>query len=526
MAFAPTFRNSKQSSEEFMTDAQYAVVMQGVVKRFPGVVANDGVDLQVKRGEIHALLGENGAGKTTLMNILYGMYHPDEGAIYINGKHVVIHSPQDAIQMGIGMVHQHFRLVQTHTVTENVVLGMGGGPLFQEQKARQEISELAERYNLQVDPSARIWQLSAGEQQRVEILKALYRGADILILDEPTSMLTPGEIEELLKTLHRMTEEGKTIIFITHKLDEVTAVSHQVTVLRQGKVIATVDTAETSERELARLMVGREVLFRLHREDVELGETVLQVENLHAVNDKNLPALQGISFEVREGEILGIAGVAGNGQRELVETLTGMRPPVSGKIFLKNRDITRTSPRFRIDHGMSCVPSERLTAIMPNMSIAENMILKTYRQPPISRGPFLDYRAVNSYADRLIAEYAVKTPGRETPMKLLSGGNIQRALLARELSSQPAVLIAASPTGGLDVGATETVWTVLLDQRLQKRAVLLVSEDLEEVMTLSDRIAVLYAGKIMGIVRGEEKNLEDIGLMMAGALHLPQEEWV
>ncbi len=509
-----------------MTDDRDAVVMRGIVKRFPGVIANDGIDLDVRRGEIHALLGENGAGKTTLMNILYGIYHPDEGEIYINGEKVVIHSPQDAIRLGIGMVHQHFRLVQTHTVTENVVLGLGDGLLFREQEARQRIAELAERYSLQVDPAARIWQLSAGEQQRVEILKALYRGADILILDEPTSMLTPSEIEELLKTLHRMTEEGKTIIFITHKLDEVTAVSHRVTVLRQGKVVATLDASETDERELARLMVGREVLFRLSREAVEVGEKVLRVENLHARNDKGLPALKGITLDVRAGEILGVAGVAGNGQRELVETLTGLRAATEGRILLNGRDITRTSPRARIDLGMSCVPSERMTALVPNMSIAENMILKVYRRPPISRGPFLDYKEVRTYADRLIEEYSVLTPSRETPVKLLSGGNIQRALLARELSSQPALLIAASPTGGLDVGATETVWKVLLEQRKQERAVLLISEDLEEVMTLSDRVAVLYEGEIMGIVAGKEENLEKIGMMMAGALRLPQEEWV
>ncbi|MEW6718320.1 MAG: ABC transporter ATP-binding protein [Chloroflexota bacterium] len=508
-----------------MADAQQAVVMRGVVKRFPGVMANDGVDLEVWRGEIHALLGENGAGKTTLMNILYGIYHPDAGEIHVSGEHAVIRSPQDAIHLGIGMVHQQFRLVQTHTVTENVILGMGDGLLFREREARQRIKELAEKYSLQVDPEARVWQLSAGEQQRVEILKALYRGAAILILDEPTSMLTPSEIEELLKTLHRMTEEGHTIIFITHKLDEVTAVSHRVTVLRRGKVIATLETAQTNERELAHLMVGREVLFRLAKEPVKTGEAVLRVDDLHALSDKNLPALKGISLEVCAGEILGVAGVAGNGQREFVEALTGLRPVTGGFIFLKDSEITRTAPRVRIDSGMSCVPSERLTAFIPNMSIAENMILKTYRQAPISKGPLLDHKTVNAYADRLIQEYAVMTPSRETPVKLLSGGNIQRALLARELSTQPALLIAASPTSGLDVGATETVWKLLLEQRKQGRAVLLVSEDLDEVMTLSDRIAVLYEGEIMGIVHGEENNLEQIGLMMAGALRLPQEKW-
>lgn len=503
-----------------------AVLMRGITKRFPGVVANDRIDLEVKEGEIHALLGENGAGKTTLMNILYGIYHPDEGEIRIRGRPVVIRSPQDAIRLGIGMIHQQFRLVPTHTVTENVVLGMKQGILFREREARQQIEALARNYHLEVDPDARIWQLSAGEQQRVEILKALYRRAQILILDEPTSMLTPGEIEDLLKTLHRMKEEGHTLIFITHKLDEVTAISDRVTVLRQGKVVATLETAKTNERELAQWMVGREVLFRLNREKAQVGETVLRVENLHVLNDKQLPALKGVSFEVRRGEILGIAGVAGNGQRELVETLIGLRPAVQGAIFLNGRSLTNLPPRARIEAGIACVPGERMTALVPGMSIAENMILKAYRQPAFGKSGMLDRRAVNDHADRLIAEYAVVTPGRETPVKLLSGGNIQRALLARELSSQPSLLIVASPTSGLDVGATETVWKILLEQRRQGRAILLISEDLEEVMTLSDRVAVLYEGEIMGIVHGEENNLERIGLMMAGALRLPREEWV
>ncbi len=509
-----------------MTDAQQAVVMRGILKRFPGVIANEDVNLEVGVGEIHALLGENGAGKTTLMNILYGIYQQDSGEIYIRGELTEIHSPQDAINLGIGMVHQHFRLVETHTVTENVVLGLGKNFLFKEKEARRKIRELADKYGLNVDPDAKIWQLSAGEQQRVEILKALYRGAQILILDEPTSMLTPVEIEELLNTLHRMTEEGHTIIFITHKLDEVTSVSHRVTVLQHGKVVTTLETAKTDENELARLMVGREVLFRLEKEPVEIGSPVLHIENLHALNDKDLPALKGINLEVRVGEILGVAGVAGNGQREFVEALTGLRSVSQGSIVLKGEDITKSSPRARIDSGMSCIPSERLRALIPNMSIAENMILKNYRRPPISSGPVLDQKKINSFADELIAEYEVKTPNRETPIKMLSGGNIQRALLAREISTEPSVLIAASPTSGLDVGATETVWKLLLEQREQGRAVLLVSEDLDEVFTLSDRIAVLYEGEIMGILPGKDENLEKIGLMMAGASRLTKEEWV
>lgn len=508
-----------------MTDDQLSVVMRGITKRFPGVIANDSCNLEVKRGEIHALLGENGAGKTTLMNILYGIYQQDEGEIFINGKQVHIHSPQDSINLGIGMVHQHFRLVETHTVTENIILGMSGGLRFNQREIQDKIRELAEKYQLEVDPKARIWQLSAGEQQRVEILKALYRGAEILILDEPTSMLTPTEIGDLLKTLHRMTEEGQSIIFITHKLDEVTSVSHRVTVLKHGKAISTLETASTSREELARLMVGREVIFRLHKEPGEIGDKLLEIENLQAENDKGLPALKGINLKLRAGEILGVAGVAGNGQRELVEALIGLRPVTNGSIFLSGIDITRLSTRQRIDRGLACIPSERGRALVPNMSIAENLILKNYRKPPISQGAVVDYSNVNKYADRLINEYQVKTPSRETPMKLLSGGNIQRALLAREISTEPDVLIAATPTGGLDVGATETVWKLLLEQRKHGRTVLLISEDLDEVMTLADRIAVLYEGEIMGILPGEEKYLDQIGLMMAGALRIPVEDW-
>jgi simple sugar transport system ATP-binding protein len=346
-----------------------------------------------------------------------------------------------------------------------------------------------------------------------------------MILDEPTSMLTPGEIEELLKTLHRMTEEGKTIIFITHKLDEVTAVSDRVTVLREGKVIASLKTAETNERELARLMVGREVLFRLSKEKAPVGEVVLQIDDLQALDDRELPALRGISLNVRAGEILGLAGVAGNGQRELVETLIGLRKSTGGQVYLQGREITHLSPRERIDARLACVPGERFTALIPTMSVAENMILKNYRYPPISKGPFLDRQAVGQYAERLIAEYSIATPDPWTPLKLLSGGNIQRALLARELSANPVLLVAAHPTSGLDVGATETIWQLLLEQRTQGRAVLMISEALEEIMTLSDRIAVIYEGEIMGVVRSEDAELEEIGLMMAGAHRIPMEAW-
>jgi simple sugar transport system ATP-binding protein len=492
------------------------ILMRGITKRFPGVVANDNVTFEARAGEIHALLGENGAGKTTLMNILYGIYQPDAGEIYIKGRRVIIRSPHDAIRLGIGMVHQQFRLVPTHTVAENIVLGLPGNFIFSDRAIRQHIEQLAQTYGLRVDPQAYVWHLSAGEQQRVEILKALYRGAEILILDEPTSMLTPRETQDLMRLLRQMAAEGKTIIFITHKLDEVTAASHRVTVLRQGRVVATQETATTDARTLARLMVGREVLFRLDKQPTQQNHTVLRVEHLHACNDKGLPAVRDLSFHVTAGEILGIAGVAGNGQRELVETLVGLRPVTRGQIFLREKEVTHCSPRARIEQGIGYVPGERMRALVPGLSVAENLILKNYRQPPIARGHFLDRAAIRAHADQLIAQYGVATPSRETPVKLLSGGNLQRVLLAREIAGAPSLLIAAHPTSGLDVGATEYIWQLLLAQREQGRAILLVSEDLEEILALSDRIAVMFEGQLMGILPAARAPLETIGLMMAG----------
>jgi simple sugar transport system ATP-binding protein len=491
--------------------------MRGITKQFPGVLANDCVDFEARAGEIHALLGENGAGKTTLMNILYGIYQPDEGEIFVRGSQVEIRSPREAIQLGIGMIHQHFRLVTTHTVAENIVLGLSENFLFPEQAAGKKIEEFSSKYNLTVDPKARIWQLSAGEQQRVEIIKALYRGADILILDEPTSMLTPGEAEDLFAILKRMAEEGNTIIFITHKLEEVMAISDRVTVLRQGRVEATLETSQTNKRELARLMVGREVLFRIGKDERKPGREVLRVENLHTLNDKGLPAVRGVSITISQGEIVGIAGVAGNGQRELVEALAGLRPITQGRVFIDGQEITHSSPREIIESGVCYVPGERLTALVPDMSVAENLILKSYRHRRFSQGPFLDGRSIANYAEDLIARYEVSTPSRDTPLKLLSGGNIQRVMLARETSESPRLLIAAHPTSGLDVGAIEYIWKLLLTERERGVAVLLISEDLEEVFTLSDRIAVMFEGEFMGILPVAEADLEEVGLMMAGS---------
>ncbi|RLG46416.1 MAG: heme ABC transporter ATP-binding protein [Thermoproteota archaeon] len=492
--------------------------MKGIVKTFPGVVANDHIDFEVRAGEIHALLGENGAGKTTLMNILFGIYQPDEGEIYVRGKRVEIRSPRDAMHLGIGMVHQHFMLVEKHTVAENIALGFATKFFFPTEEIARKIREFSEKYGLTVDPHAYIWQLSAGEQQRVEIIKALYRGADILILDEPTSVLTPKETNELFSILKRMREEGKAIIFITHKLDEVFAISDRVTVLRKGKVIGKLKTSETNKKELARLMVGREVLFRLEREPVQKGKIVLEVIDLHALNDKGLPALKGVSFTIAEGEILGLAGVAGNGQKELVEVLTGLRKAEKGKVLIRGVDVTNASPRRIAELGVAHIPEERLKhGLVPNMSVAENLILKRYYKQPYCDKFFIDKKKVLKDAEELIDKFNIMTPSPMTPAKLLSGGNIQRLILARELAGSPDVIIAAHPTYGLDVGATEYIRKILLKERKRGSAILLVSEDLEEIMELSDRIAVMFEGEIMGILPAEKANLEDIGLMMAGA---------
>lgn len=499
------------------------VIMKGIVKRFPGVVANDHIDFAVRAGEVHALLGENGAGKTTLMNILYGLYQPDEGKIYIQGKKVAIRLPRDAIGLGIGMVHQHFMLVHPHTVAENIVLGLSSAKfLFPVREVRTRVAELSEKYGLKVDPEARIWQLSAGEQQRVEIIKALYRGADVLILDEPSTMLAPGEVRELFANLRRMADEGRAIIFITHKLDEVMAISDRVTILRHGKVVANRNTSETNKRELTQMMVGREVLFYVERKPVRKGEVVLEVENLHALNGKGLPVLKGISFAIHGGEILGIAGVAGNGQRELIEVITGLRRAVKGRVSMLGEDVTNRSPGEIAENGVTHIPEERIRmGLIPNMSVGENLILKNYRRPPFSNWLFLNLPFIHERTERLISEYNIVTPSKETPAKLLSGGNIQKLILAREISEKPRLIVAAHPTCGLDVGVTEQIRRLLLEQRESGVAILLVSEDLDEIMQMSDRIAVMFEGNIGGIVDAGEAKVEEIGMMMMGAKEAP-----
>jgi simple sugar transport system ATP-binding protein len=492
--------------------------MRNITKRFPGVVANDRVTLEVQAGEVHALLGENGAGKTTLVRILYGLYQPDAGDILIRGQSVRIRSPRQAIALGIGLVPQRFLLVHRHSVAENIALGLAGTRfLFPLRRVEQRIREVGERYGLEVDPRARIWQLSPGEQQRVEILKALIRGSEILILDEPTGLLTPQEAKALFQVLERMRARGHAIIFITHKLGEVVEIADRVTVLRRGKVMATLATAEADQKALARLMVGREVEVRRQKRQDMPGDPVLTVANLWVRNDRGLPALRGVSFTVHQREILGVTGVAGNGQRELVEVVTGLRQPEAGRVHILGREMTVGSARALFEAGMAHIPEERYrVGIVPTMSVAENLVLRHYRYPPFIRGPFLNQRAVAQFAQQAITTYDIATTSTATPVSLLSGGNIQKLILARELSGHPRVIVAAHPTYGLDVGATERIHQLLLQQREQGVAILLVSEDLEEVMRLSDRIMVLCSGEVMGIVPAATAEREQLGLMMAG----------
>ena len=500
------------------------IKMVDITKKFPGVIANDKIDFEVRRGEIHALLGENGAGKTTLMNVLYGLYTPDAGEIYIRGKKVTIRSPDDAIGHKIGMIHQHFTLVPPFTVTQNIILGLKFPKgVLKVGQAEKKVAELSKKYGLKVDPRAQIWQLSVGEQQRVEILKALYRGAEILILDEPTSVLTPGEVRDLFKTLRSLAKAGTSIVFISHKLDEVMEISDRVTVLRDGKLVATKKTSATDKRELARLMVKREVIFRLKKPKAKLGKSALEIKKVSALSDRKLPALKEVSLSVREGEILGVAGVAGNGQRELAEVIAGVRKATGGKVIVKGKDMTNRSPSEIVEAGVGRIPEDRLDmGLITDLSVKENLVMETLQDFSdravllFPKGFFLNHQAIDKYADRLISEFKVVTPSREVPSKTLSGGNLQRLILARVLARNPKILIASEPTRGLDVGATEYIRRKLLEQKKEGAAILLISEDLEEILTLSDRVAVMYEGKVMGIVPTRKAKIEEIGMMMAG----------
>ena len=492
--------------------------MCNITKSFPGVLANDDVCFDINQGEVHALLGENGAGKSTLMRQLYGLYRPDEGQILINGKPFVFNSPADAIAAGIGMIHQHFMLVPTVTVAENVALGLKSSrePRLDLDRVSTRIRDLAKLYGLKVEPSAYIWQLSVGEQQRVEILKALYRGASLIILDEPTAVLTPQEVNDLFLTFKQMASDGHALVFISHKLNEVMAISNRVTVLRDGRVMGTRQTSEVSKNELVKMMVGRDVR-PLAPQPLKSGPVRLEINELHAMGDRGTEALRGIDLQIHGGEIVGLAGVSGNGQRELAECLAGVRKTTRGNILLDSIDVTAMPLKRRVDSGLAYIPEERMRdGAIREFSVEENIFLHDHASPRFTHGMFLDFTRMKEFANTLVKNFSVKTPGLDTPIKNLSGGNIQKLIMARELSRQPKVLIAAQPTRGVDIGATEYIHQRLLQQREEGTAIFLISEDLDEITELSDRIAVLYEGRIMGIVERDQATLEQIGLMMAG----------
>jgi simple sugar transport system ATP-binding protein len=493
--------------------------MQDIVIRFPGVLANDHVSLTLKRGEIHALLGENGAGKSTLMSALAGLYKPASGIIKVHGEQVDFGSPRDAIARGIGMIHQHFMLVPTQTVTENILLGLNEPRFFMNlPKYDQKIRALQEQFGLRVDPTAKIWQLSVGEQQRVEILKVLYRGAEILIMDEPTAVLAPQEIEELMQTMRSMTEQGKSIIFISHKLNEVTAVADRLTVLRKGVATAEgIPVEGLTGEKLAKLMVGRNVVFFVEKKPQKPGDVVLDVRGVSALNKKGVPALNNLSLQVRQGEILGIAGVAGNGQSELAQVITGLRTCTAGSILVNGEEVANSHPSKAIKSGVSHVPEDRTgVGSAPNMSITENTIMKNYHDAPIGNRWSINFIEAHNYARGLKDEYGILAPGVRTQARKLSGGNLQKVILAREISSKPKLMIAVQPTRGLDVGAIESVSHLLLEQRESGTAILLISEELDELLALSDHIAVIYEGEIMGDMPAEDADINEIGLMMTG----------
>ncbi len=502
-----------------MGSPQTLVEMRGISKRFPGVQANDSANFTLFRGEVHGLLGENGAGKTTLMNILYGLYKPDAGEIYVKGRPVQIRSPHDAISLGIGMVHQQFRLIPTHTVAENIIVGSKEiGFTLNFDEINEELSKLIKFYGWAIRPDSRVWQLSAGEKQQVELLKALYRKAEILILDEPTSVLTPQESMVLFQTLRRMASQGLGVVLISHKLDEVMGVTDRVTVMRKGKTVATKPTKETSPEELAYLMIGRQIGVIEAKKNVVPGPPLLETYDLKILDDKGLLAVKGLSIKLHGGEILGVAGVSGNGQQELVESLTGLRRVAGGKILIGGTDMTNKPPSMFIDSGVAYIPPETLRYTAAGMTVAENIILKAYKRGKFSRRFLINWKTVSNEAEKLVKTFNIVTPSLKTRAGSLSGGNIQRLVLARELALQDdiKVVIAAYPTKGLDVASTEFIQRKLAESRDKGIGVLLVSEDLEELAMLCDRIIVMYKGEIVGeLVRGEF-DLETIGLMMTG----------
>ena len=493
--------------------------MRDMTKRYPGVVANDRVSLDLRGGEILALLGENGAGKSTLMKLLYGLEPPDGGQINLRGQDLVLESPKDAIRAGIGMVHQHFMLVPTLTVVENIALGLPSNrePFTNLKAAEKRILEISAQYSLEVDPRAKIWQLSVGEQQRVEIIKAIYRGTEILILDEPTAVLTPQEVKELFLTLRALTEEGHSVIFISHKLDEVMEISGRVVVMRLGKVVGAVETAETNAEDLVRMMVGREVMFRLNKKEMRPGEVVLGVDDLEISDDRKLPAVRKVSFQVHAGEIFGVAGVDGNGQRELVEAIVGLRRIEGGATSMNGRDVTGASPKNLLDMGLGHIPEDRQkSGLILRFTLEENAILINHQFPPFSRNGILQRKRIREFTEDVIKAFDVRTGTRELRAGALSGGNQQKLVLGREISRNPKLLVAAQPTRGLDVGAIEFVHGQLLRQRDEGVAILLISTELEELFALSDTLAVIYKGEFMGVVSPDRVSVEDVGFMMAG----------
>ncbi|PKK39082.1 Unspecified monosaccharide ABC transport system, ATP-binding protein [Clostridiaceae bacterium JG1575] len=495
------------------------IEMKGITKIFPGVIANEKVDFDLLKGEIHVLLGENGAGKTTLMNVLYGLYQQEEGSLFVNGKEEKIGSPARAIELGIGMIHQHFMLVDIFTVTENIILGnepLKGGTVDMEQ-ARKEVKALADRYGFQIHPDDLIKDITVGQQQKVEILKALYRNTDILILDEPTAVLTPQEIDELEIILRNLTKEGKSVILITHKLKEIMRMSDRVTILRRGKVVGQVATGETDISELAELMVGRKVKLFVDKEPHEPGEAMLCVKGLNYKDERGVLKVKNLSFTARRGEILGIAGVDGNGQAELVDLLTGLLKPASGSILLEGEEVAGKSCAKIIEEGISSIPEDRhKRGLVLDFPLYENAILGQHRRKQFSRGISLNYPFIKEYTRGLIRDFDIRTPSDSVPARSLSGGNQQKLVAAREISKDPKVLIAAQPTRGLDVGAIEYIHKRIIAERDKDKAVLLVSLELDEVMALSDRIAVIYDGEIQTILNAEEANEHKLGILMAG----------
>ena len=502
-----------------MTEEQYVIEMRKITKQFGDFKANDEINLKIRKGEIHALLGENGAGKSTLMNVLSGLLQPTSGEIYMDGQAVKITSPTRANQLGIGMVHQHFMLVDAFTVTENIILGseISANGMLDTQKAKEEITRLSNDYGLQVDPDAYIRDISVGMQQRVEILKTLYRGANVLIFDEPTAVLTPQEIDELIEIMATLVKEGKSIILITHKLDEIKKVADRCSVIRRGRYIGTVDVEDVSSQELADMMVGRSVSFKTDKQAAKIGDVVLSIKDLVVKESRGLDAVKNLSLEVHRGEVLGIAGIDGNGQSELIQALTGLRKIESGTITINGKDATNNKPREITEMGVGHVPEDRhkYGLVLP-LPLSENITLQTYYQEPFSKKGILNFTEIQQYAKRLIEEYDVRTTSEQAPAASLSGGNPQKAIIAREVDRDPELLIVAQPTRGLDVGAIEYIHKRLVEQRDKNKGVLLVSFELDEILNVSDRIAVIHAGEIVGIVDPKETSENELGLLMAG----------